>query len=184
MSKLHDVWAWFNDCRGTLRFRVGAGQARVSAEPDAETGTRITVVFVGEPAVPDTWRALATMARAMETAALRHLPYDEYLKTEHWQERRRAALEAARYVCQFCYKRDVELHAHHLTYERLGEELPTDLRVLCSLCHQAAHGGPVASLDHDVRGTIFRAHLAAMSGGEHRAGDGGGRRPAGEGDGR
>lgn len=29
------------------------------------------------------------------------------------------------------------LHVHHRTYERLGEELPEDLVVLCEVCHEA-----------------------------------------------
>ena len=32
-----------------------------------------------------------------------------------------------------------KLHVHHLTYARVGNEEPGDLRVLCLQCHQKAH---------------------------------------------
>lgn len=32
-----------------------------------------------------------------------------------------------------------KLHVHHLTYARVGNEEPGDLRVLCFQCHQKAH---------------------------------------------
>jgi len=32
------------------------------------------------------------------------------------------------------------LDIHHLTYERIGEELPTDVKVLCRFHHIKKHG--------------------------------------------
>ncbi len=83
--------------------------------------------------------------RNMDVAALRALPYQEYLKTDHWQKMRKAALERADHRCQACYAKDVQLDVHHRTYERLGEELPEDLFVLCHVCHEAItkYGGQV-----------------------------------------
>jgi hypothetical protein len=34
------------------------------------------------------------------------------------------------------------VEVHHLTYERLGAELPGDLEAVCAPCHRAAHAGP------------------------------------------
>lgn len=70
--------------------------------------------------------------------ALRALPYSEYLKTDHWQLTRHATLRRANYRCQICGETD-GLEVHHNTYERRGEELPTDLFVLCAACHQLFH---------------------------------------------
>jgi hypothetical protein len=68
------------------------------------------------------------------------MPYREYLRTPEWDERRRAAYRAAEYRCQLCNAQDVELHAHHRSYEHRGRpEEPADLIVLCARCHQAAH---------------------------------------------
>ena len=33
----------------------------------------------------------------------------------------------------------VPLHVHHLTYKRLGDELPSDLMVLCETHHKEQH---------------------------------------------
>lgn len=73
---------------------------------------------------------------------LRALPYPEYLKTDHWQALRRAALKRAKYACQVCNTDDEQLDVHHRTYERRGEELASDLIVLCHTCHGRHHGIP------------------------------------------
>lgn len=69
---------------------------------------------------------------------LKTMPYNEYLRSEHWQETRRQALKSARYRCQLCNSNG-ELHVHHRTYERRGEEYMKDLIVLCANCHAKFH---------------------------------------------
>ncbi len=64
--------------------------------------------------------------------------YHEYLKSAAWGKRAKAAKKRAKGRCQICYS-DGELHAHHRTYERLGNEEPMDLTVLCSDCHKLVH---------------------------------------------
>jgi hypothetical protein len=64
--------------------------------------------------------------------------YKEYLETEHWKELSEKTKELAGNLCQLCNS-DGELHAHHRTYDRLGEELPGDLICLCSDCHKKFH---------------------------------------------
>lgn len=69
--------------------------------------------------------------------------YQQYLRSPYWRAIRRRALIAASWVCQQCYRsqrEDVILEVHHLTYDRLGCEVPGDLKVLCGDCHKAAHG--------------------------------------------
>ena len=72
-------------------------------------------------------------------AWLRSLPYPEYLRTEHWQERRKAALERYEYACWKCDKR-TSLQVHHLTYDYRGMESTEELMVLCADCHKKEHG--------------------------------------------
>jgi len=65
--------------------------------------------------------------------------YADYLQSTEWRVRRADALEAAGFRCQRCghmYGLDV----HHVTYERLGNERPEDLVVLCRVCHAELHG--------------------------------------------
>jgi hypothetical protein len=67
------------------------------------------------------------------------MPYQEYLETPEWQQRRKIMLKRAGYQCQVCGN-GTELHTHHNTYKRRGAELATDLVVLCSGCHRLFHG--------------------------------------------
>lgn len=71
-------------------------------------------------------------------AKLRDMPYDEYLKTDHWLHVREAALERDGYRCRLCNSTE-RLNVHHRTYERRGEELPGDLTTLCQPCHESFH---------------------------------------------
>lgn len=61
-----------------------------------------------------------------------------YLKSEHWREQRLGALERAGDRCQVC-NGTKRLDVHHRTYERLGNEAPMDLTVLCRGCHDLFH---------------------------------------------
>lgn len=65
--------------------------------------------------------------------------YDDYIKSEPWKQKSEKAKERAGYRCQCCYS-DKNIQTHHRTYERLGNELDTDLTVLCDECHSKIHG--------------------------------------------
>jgi 5-methylcytosine-specific restriction endonuclease McrA len=64
--------------------------------------------------------------------------YAAYLQTPHWQGKRAEMLRRQR-RCTLCLRRRT-LDVHHVTYERIGEELPGDLVVLCERCHHRHHG--------------------------------------------
>jgi hypothetical protein len=64
--------------------------------------------------------------------------YQRYLQTQHWQRMREMALDSAGHACQLCHSQD-RLETHHRTYERIGNELPSDLTVLCHYCHAKFH---------------------------------------------
>lgn len=77
-----------------------------------------------------------------QVAQLRRIPYRSgYLFSEAWRRTRESAILAAGHQCQKCGARGpgVTLDVHHLTYERLGDELAADLIVLCRGCHQQEH---------------------------------------------
>jgi 5-methylcytosine-specific restriction endonuclease McrA len=69
---------------------------------------------------------------------LKDLPYQEYLKTDHWQEKRKQVLREAGYKCQLCNSKEI-LDVHHRTYERIGIEWLSDLIALCRTCHEKHH---------------------------------------------
>ena len=65
--------------------------------------------------------------------------YEAYLASPHWKEFRvrYAKDENQRHYCLHC--KDVNYILHHITYERLGEELITDVMSLCPKCHDRLH---------------------------------------------
>lgn len=98
-------------------------------------------MYVPPPDIDQTIRSATQTPRELspdEVLALRALPYAEYLQSPWWRAKRNDALRAARYRCQRCESKR-ELQVHHLTYERIGAELPGDLEVLCRGCHLGEH---------------------------------------------
>ena len=81
---------------------------------------------------------LRVCADCQRAGARTQLPYDEYLKTDHWQHRRLRALAKAENHCQVCHAA-AGLEVHHNTYQRLGHERDADLVVLCRNCHALFH---------------------------------------------
>lgn len=67
--------------------------------------------------------------------------YHEYIQSAAWKEKAERIKHQRGYRCQLCgvsgYIRP--LHAHHNTYERLGNEFEIDLTVLCGECHEIFH---------------------------------------------
>jgi hypothetical protein len=70
--------------------------------------------------------------------SVRNMPKELYYQTPQWRQRRELKLEEAGRKCQQCGGTMV-LQAHHLTYDRLGHEKRSDLRVLCCACHGRIH---------------------------------------------
>lgn len=77
----------------------------------------------------------------LDTVNYDKMPYEVYLRTEHWKITRYKALAHAGHKCQLCNS-DKHLHVHHRTYERIGKEQMSDLTVLCSRCHAKFHDIP------------------------------------------
>jgi 5-methylcytosine-specific restriction endonuclease McrA len=60
--------------------------------------------------------------------------YEEYIKSPEWTAKsRKLRQEITR--CQLCNRNSLQLHVHHNTYKRLGNEAQRDLIVLCEECH-------------------------------------------------
>jgi hypothetical protein len=69
---------------------------------------------------------------------LRSLPYEQYLKTPEWKQKRDEALERDGHRCRAC-NGSKKLEVHHRTYERRGNEDLNDLTTLCESCHELFH---------------------------------------------
>lgn len=81
---------------------------------------------------------LITRRRAFEVKRLRSIPYNEYLRTDHWRRVREMALSIAHGRCQVCNS-DRHLQVHHRSYKNRGYEEPFDVIVLCDGCHSLFH---------------------------------------------
>ena len=65
--------------------------------------------------------------------------YDRYLGSKHWSQFKEAYRSnvGERHYCLNCKSLDYLLH--HLSYERLGSELFSDVMALCHECHDLLH---------------------------------------------
>ena len=64
--------------------------------------------------------------------------YHEYIHSEMWRSKKAQIIRDAHYRCQECGS-TMRLQCHHISYERLGKELDSDLAVLCEVCHKELH---------------------------------------------
>jgi hypothetical protein len=67
------------------------------------------------------------------------MDYAEYLESEHWKVTRANIRHRAGGWCERCLV-NKQTDVHHLSYERLGNELSTDLLAVCRYCHSFLHG--------------------------------------------
>ena len=66
--------------------------------------------------------------------------YSAYLKSPEWKKKRQRLYRDRKGRCEDCGKKlRGKYHAHHKTYERVGNEDPEDLALLCDRCHQKRH---------------------------------------------
>jgi len=143
ISQSDMIFAWIDDpsCFGTL----------------VEIGYALSLkkrVWLASPDPPsDLWFAWHSAERrliasdpasalrsflASDQQTLKTMPYQDYLKTDHWKKTRKVAVEAAGGRCQICNNAG-RLDVHHRTYERRGSEEPADLIALCNSCHATFH---------------------------------------------
>lgn len=79
--------------------------------------------------------------------------YELVTKTDCWKLRREAYLKKNKW-CEVCGNSMLDLQVHHLTYERIGNELDSDLVGLCRPCHALLHGLPGANSRAIVLGNL------------------------------
>lgn len=104
--------------------------------------------------LPSVEAAVEEPVAAERLTELRSMPYRSYLRTPEWRRTRAAALVRAGNCCSLDATHTSDLEVHHRTYERLGDELVTDLVVLCRSCHR---------LHHEVHGRPRRARRRKRS---------------------
>lgn len=87
--------------------------------------------------------------------------YKEYLCSAEWWARRNKAMERARGMCENCLYQKATC-VHHLTYERVFNELPDDLIALCDPCHEGVHSGR-ANVSRKQRPAVVRVSISPIA---------------------
>jgi len=82
--------------------------------------------------------------------------YIEYLKSDHWKERRKAFKSKSCGRCFICEKKSGSMDVHHKTYSRNGKSILFDERddELCLLCHDCHFRMHKYSLDGYLRSNL------------------------------
>lgn len=65
--------------------------------------------------------------------------YVSYLMSEKWFEFKKMLFAMRGRRCEICQTTKGQIHGHHLTYERLYNEKPEDVQLLCQSCHRDIH---------------------------------------------
>mgnify|MGYP003576213850 FL=1 len=76
--------------------------------------------------------------RAQRVDRLKSMPYDDYLQSDEWRARREQIVARDGHACRVCGSNG-QLHVHHRSYERRGDEADADLITLCAKCHELFH---------------------------------------------
>ena len=66
-------------------------------------------------------------------------PYQRYIRSDEWRERRAAVMRRCGGLCEGCHNARA-IQVHHLTYCNLFDEPLSDLKALCNRCHELEHG--------------------------------------------
>ena len=64
--------------------------------------------------------------------------YEAYIRSDLWRANKARLGVLRPRKCSICPSK-VRLHAHHVSYDRVGAEQPGDLIVACSRCHEEIH---------------------------------------------
>ena len=99
--------------------------------------------------------------------------YQEYLNSEGWKAKRAMILNMWGNRCAVCNEGG-ELHLHHRTYDRKGNEDPFDVIPLCKKHHELIHNKtPVTpanleNYDSEIKASLIEDFLAAINNAKKR----------------
>ena len=80
-------------------------------------------------------KVIAAYAANPSSHPLRH----QYGQTFHWKTFRKSILKGRSNVCESCGHSFYTMHVHHLHYKSIGRESPSDVQLLCEICHEQKH---------------------------------------------
>jgi hypothetical protein len=74
----------------------------------------------------------------MTRANKRQIQYENYLQSPQWKIKRAKVLKRANGTCEGCGENKA-VEVHHLTYDRIYNEMLFDLVAVCKSCHDQLH---------------------------------------------
>lgn len=83
--------------------------------------------------------------------------YSDYLRGEHWALFSGGVRKKS---CFCCGDKLSKLQVHHITYDRLGEELPADVVTVCDGCHICIHELPKSGTPLEKAHLIHRDRMS------------------------
>lgn len=90
--------------------------------------------------------------------------YREALTSDYWRRLGAFVLRKRGPFCQRCGKFALGLELHHLTYDRLGREMPEDVEIVCRACHPDADREREAAVEAAAENARFDAWATARYG--------------------
>lgn len=75
----------------------------------------------------------------LKTKKVKKLDYNEYIKSGKWRRFKKNIIEQRGASCELCKNKANRLDLHHKTYDRLFNEGPEDVMLLCHPCHEKVH---------------------------------------------
>ncbi len=131
-EKVRDKYATFVDYRLSWALTNLKGEGLVE-------NPRWSVWRLVEPGTAEAQPVSPEAVPTERLAELRAMPYPDCLRTREWRRTRARALERAGNRCILDRAHTAGLGVYHNNYERLGNELASDLAVLCRACHRLYH---------------------------------------------
>ena len=88
--------------------------------------------------------------------------YLDYLASEKWKKLRDKVVDRDGNKCTKC-SNTTNLHVHHLTYDRVGNEELTDLITLCKACHENEHGKVFSNKYSIIKNLNFKGSIMDLA---------------------
>lgn len=89
------------------------------------------------PPKPSGSTPTSSRAGSLDAAFRRTAEYERYMRSAKWRNVREQMFKLRGKKCERC-DATTDLELHHKTYERFGNELPSDLAILCKPHHEIA----------------------------------------------
>jgi hypothetical protein len=86
-------------------------------------------------------------------------PYSELLKHPKWQKKRLHVLSRDNFTCQYCGDTEMELHVHHIKYEKGKSPIEISPQYLLTLCRDCHFN--ITNMNCDIESPLYYCFMHA-----------------------